>query len=43
MEDCENHFDLFVIGANPGGLAAAKRAAEHGAKVGISDFVRPSR
>tara|TARA_Y100000589_G_scaffold282874_1_gene280596 strand:- start:1140 stop:2519 length:1380 start_codon:yes stop_codon:yes gene_type:complete len=28
-------FDLIVIGAGSGGLAAAKRAAKHGAKVGI--------
>ena len=28
-------FDLLVLGAGSGGLAAAKRAARHGAKVGI--------
>lgn len=33
-------FDLFVIGAGSGGIAAARRAAEHGAKVGISEFNR---
>ncbi len=30
-----NNFDLVVIGAGSGGLAAAKRAAKHGAKVAI--------
>lgn len=30
-------YDLFVIGAGPGGLAASKRAAQHGAKVGIAE------
>ncbi len=32
MNDC---FDLLVIGAGSGGLAAAKRAASHGARVAI--------
>jgi thioredoxin reductase (NADPH) len=31
-----------VIGAGSGGLAAAKRAAAHGKKVAIADFVKPS-
>ena len=31
----ENKFDLIVIGAGSGGLAAAKRAASYGAKVAI--------
>ncbi len=31
----ENFFDLIVIGAGSGGLAAAKRAASHGARVAI--------
>ena len=31
----KNNFDLIVIGAGSGGLAAAKRAAIHGAKVAI--------
>lgn len=31
----ENHFDLIVLGAGSGGLAAAKRAARYGAKVAI--------
>ncbi len=29
------HFDLVVIGAGSGGLAAAKRAASYGARVAI--------
>jgi glutathione reductase (NADPH) len=33
-------FDLFVIGAGSGGIAAARRAAEYGAKVGIAEFNR---
>lgn len=33
-------FDLFVIGAGSGGIATARRAAEHGAKVGIVEFDR---
>ncbi len=31
-------YDLFVIGAGSGGLAAAKRAASYGVKVGISEY-----
>lgn len=38
----EYTWDLFVIGAGSGGLAAAKRAAALGAKVAIADFVKPS-
>ncbi|HTL89238.1 MAG TPA: glutathione-disulfide reductase [Leptolyngbya sp.] len=30
-------YDLFVIGAGPGGLSAAKRAATYGAKVAIAE------
>ena len=30
-----DHFDLIVLGAGSGGLAAAKRAANHGARVAI--------
>ncbi|NCJ07425.1 glutathione-disulfide reductase [Synechococcales cyanobacterium C] len=33
-------FDLFVIGAGSGGIAAARRAAEYGAKVGIAESGR---
>jgi thioredoxin/glutathione reductase (selenoprotein) len=35
-------YDLIVIGGGSGGLAAAKRAANHGAKVALCDFVTPS-
>mmetsp|Transcript_117801 Transcript_117801/g.345087 ORF Transcript_117801/g.345087 Transcript_117801/m.345087 type:complete len:484 (-) Transcript_117801:70-1521(-) len=35
-------FDLFVIGGGSGGLAAAKAAADLGAKVAVADFVKPS-
>ena len=31
----ESTFDLIVLGAGSGGLAAAKRAARHGARVAI--------
>lgn len=30
-----NHFDYLVIGAGSGGIASARRAAEHGAKVAV--------
>ena len=30
-------YDLFVIGAGSGGLAASKRAASYGAKVAIAE------
>ena len=40
--DQEYNWDLFVIGAGSGGLSAAKRAASHGMKVAIADFVKPS-
>ena len=33
-------FDLFVIGAGSGGIATARRAAQYGAKVGITEFDR---
>jgi len=35
-------YDLVVIGGGSGGLAAAKEAAKHGAKVACLDFVKPS-
>ena len=35
-------FDFFVIGGGSGGLAAAKRAADLGAKVACADYVDPS-
>jgi glutathione reductase (NADPH) len=31
-------FDLFVIGAGSGGLAAAQRAAEYGARVAVAEY-----
>ncbi|MBW4545653.1 MAG: glutathione-disulfide reductase [Symplocastrum torsivum CPER-KK1] len=31
-------YDLFVIGAGSGGIAAARRAAQYGAKVAIAEF-----
>ncbi|MEO1399815.1 MAG: glutathione-disulfide reductase [Cyanobacteria bacterium J06635_1] len=33
-------FDLFVIGGGSGGISTARRAASHGAKVGIAEFDR---
>jgi len=35
-------YDLIVIGGGSGGLACAKAAAKHGAKVALFDFVKPS-
>ena len=35
-----NSFDLFVVGAGSGGVAASRRAAVHGAKVGICESGR---
>jgi len=35
-------YDLFVIGGGSGGLAAAKAAADLGAKTACADFVKPS-
>lgn len=35
-------YDLLVIGGGSGGLAAAKRAADHGKNVALCDFVQPS-
>jgi glutathione reductase (NADPH) len=36
----EYDFDLFVIGGGSGGIAAARRAAEYGAKVGLAEAGR---
>jgi glutathione reductase (NADPH) len=33
-------YDLFVIGGGSGGIAAGRRAAQHGAKVGVAEFDR---
>lgn len=35
-------YDYIVIGGGPGGMASAKEAAAHGAKVLLLDFVKPS-
>jgi len=35
--DLQQRFDVFVVGAGPAGIAAAVRAAEQGAKVGVVD------
>jgi len=35
-------YDLVVIGGGSGGLAAAKEAAKHGARVALFDYVKPS-
>lgn len=35
-------YDLVVIGGGSGGMAAAKEAAEQGAKVACLDYVKPS-
>ena len=35
-------YDLIVIGGGSGGMAAAKEAVHHGAKVALCDFVKPS-
>jgi len=35
-------FDLVVIGGGSGGLACAKDAVSHGAKVAVLDFVKPT-
>jgi pyruvate/2-oxoglutarate dehydrogenase complex dihydrolipoamide dehydrogenase (E3) component len=33
---------MFVIGGGSGGISAARWAAEHGARVALADFVKPS-
>lgn len=40
--ETEYTYDFFVIGGGSGGLAAAKKAASLGVKVGLADFVKPS-
>jgi thioredoxin reductase (NADPH) len=42
MAEATYDYDLFVIGGGFGGLAAAKAAADLGAKVAVADFVKPS-
>jgi glutathione reductase (NADPH) len=34
------HYDLLVIGGGSGGIATARRAAQHGARVGLVEFDR---
>jgi len=42
MSGGEYDWDLVVIGGGSGGMAAAKEAAKHGAKVALFDYVKPS-
>ncbi|SBS85981.1 thioredoxin reductase [Plasmodium ovale curtisi] len=43
QEQCSHFdYDYIVIGGGPGGMASAKEAAAHGAKVLLLDFVKPS-
>ena len=42
MAESTYDYDLFVVGGGSGGLAAAKQAADLGAKVAVADFVKPS-
>lgn len=40
--DQEYSYDFIVIGGGSGGLSACKRAAKHGKKVAVIDYVKPS-
>lgn len=40
MASPENHFDYLVIGGGSGGVASARRAAAHGARVGVVERER---
>ncbi|XP_055296986.1 thioredoxin reductase 1, mitochondrial isoform X3 [Sitodiplosis mosellana] len=42
MSEENFEYDLVVIGGGSGGLAAAKEAVAHGAKVAVLDFVKPT-
>lgn len=42
MDTVNYDYDLIVIGGGSGGLAAAKKASEYGAKVALFDYVKPS-
>jgi len=42
VADHSYDYDLVVIGGGSGGMAAAKEAAQLGAKVALCDFVKPS-
>ncbi|HEX9110427.1 MAG TPA: FAD-dependent oxidoreductase, partial [Terriglobales bacterium] len=37
VRDAQQRFDVLVIGGGPAGMAAAVRAAECGARIGIVD------
>jgi NADPH-dependent 2,4-dienoyl-CoA reductase/sulfur reductase-like enzyme len=37
MAEAVRHYDVLVVGAGPAGLAAAKAASSHGARVGLVD------
>lgn len=39
-DDVSEHFDYLVIGAGSGGMASARRAAQHGAKVAVIERER---
>ncbi|KNA00438.1 thioredoxin reductase 2 [Plasmodium vivax North Korean] len=41
-DHCDYDYDYVVIGGGPGGMASAKEAAAHGAKVLLFDYVKPS-
>jgi|SRR5579872_2623587 len=38
----KSHYNYIVIGGGSGGLASAKEAAKHGARVALFDYVNPS-
>ena len=40
MAEGDNHFDYLVIGGGSGGMASARRAAAHGAKVAVIERER---
>jgi len=40
--DQEYSYDYIVVGGGSGGLSTAKRAAKHGKKVAVIDYVKPS-
>jgi thioredoxin reductase (NADPH) len=42
ITESQYDYDLVVIGGGSGGLACAKEAVQHGAKVAVLDFVKPS-
>lgn len=42
ISDHQFEYDLVVIGGGSGGLACAKEAVNHGAKVAVLDYVTPT-